>query len=69
MPSSLPPPMTSDSEEETDVNPSDFDGSYYTNEPLVNKPRVDFPAKPLEADIDVKNYKPFSVPAKKPSAL
>jgi hypothetical protein len=66
----LPPPITTDdSEDETDVSPSDFDGVYYTNEPLVDKPRVEFPAKTMETEIDIKNYKPFVAPNKKPSAL
>ena len=70
LPTTLPPPITTDdSEDETDVSPSDFDGVYYTNEPLVDKPRVEFPAKTMETEIDIKNYKPFVAPNKKPSAL
>ena len=70
IPSTLPPPLTTDSEDdETDVSPSDFDGSYYTNEPLVDKPRIEFPVKTMDTEINMKQYKPFSVPNKKPSAL
>ena len=70
LPTTLPPPITSDSEDETDMSPSDFDGVYYTNEPLVNKPRVEFPStKPMDKDIDMKSYKSFSAPSKKPSQI
>ena len=70
LPSSLPPPIhTDESDDETDMSPSDFDGVYYTNEPLNDKPRPDFPNKKMEVDIDIKNYKPYVAPTKKPSAL
>ena len=43
-----------------------YDGVYYTREPLINKPKAEFPTKTMDVDIDLDSYKPHG---NKPSAL
>lgn len=66
----LPPePTTKPPKTSTDESASDFDGVYYTQEPLNHRPAMGFPNTTLDADIDIKKYKTHGDVKVKPTQL
>ena len=56
----LPPPAAdglTTTDDGGDTTDNKYDQVYYTQEPLVGKPPVEFPPKQMDVDIDIKNYR------------